>query len=189
MAKFKVFRPISINSNLFESFSALSKDDITDGTIAGIDSPYSVNHKQNISLALLNAEEQAKELSNEISLLYRRIEYGAKIESSKYLEDFDRFSALLLQTLKINEVLYGDEIILKKLACILTYAYVKKNSGEFKIYSNFDAAKQVTSIVFNTAKKLGLDFLTPDLEDLIQKVLFSVLYKEASAKTPKQQKG
>lgn len=176
MAQFKNFR-LGKDSNLFESFSALTKKDVKDGSIAGVASPYSADHKQAVSMALINAEEQAKEISNGISKLYRKVEYGTKIDSVKYLEDFNRFSTLLLQTLKINDVLAGDEIILKKLSDILAYAYVKKNKGEFKIYSEFDDAKAVTMVVYKTAQKVGLNFLPPDIDDLVQKVLFSVLYK------------
>ena len=166
-----------MDSSLFESFSALTKKDVKDGSIAGVSSPYSADHKQAVSMALLNAEDQSREISSGISKLYRKVEYGTKIDSSKYLEDFDRFSTLLLQALKINEVLSGDEIILKKLGDILTYAYVRKNKGDFKIYSDFEAAKAVTILVYKTAKKIGLTFLPPDVDDLVQKVLFSVLYK------------
>ena len=177
MAQFKNgFRP-GMHSNLFESFSALTKTDVKDGSIAGVASPYSADHKQAVSMALINAQEQAKEISDGISKLFRKIEYGSKIDTVKYLEDFNRFSTLLLQTLKINDVLAGDEIILKKLADILSYAYIKKNKGEFKIYSEFEDAKQVTVIVYKAAQKIGLNFLPPDIDDLVQKVLFSVLYK------------
>ena len=177
MAQFKNNFHIKTDSKLFESFSALTKKDVKDGTIAGVASPYSADHKQAVSLALVNADEQAREISSGISKLFRKVEYGTKIDSAKYLEDFSRFSTLLLQALKINDILSGDEIILKKLADILTYAYVRKNKGSFKIYSDFDAAKEVTMIVYKTSKKLGLNFLPPDVDDLVQKVLFSVMYK------------
>lgn len=191
MAQFKnKLFSIGMDSNLFESFSALTKKDVKDGNIAGVASPYSADHAQAVSMALLNAEDRAREISSGISKLYRKVEYGTKIDSSKYLEDFDRFSTLLLQALKINDVLSGDEIILKKLAAILTYAYVRKNKGEFKIYADFDAAKSVTLIVYKAAKKLGLTFLPPDVDDLVQKVLFSVLFKpkKDDVKLGKQQK-
>ena len=176
MAQFRNTR-VGRDSNLFESFSALTKKDIKDGSIAGIASPYSADHKQAVSMALINAEDQAKEISSSISTLFRKIEYGSKIDSVKYMEDFNRFSILLLQAMKINNVLKSDEIILSKLADILSYAYVKKNSGEFKIYSDFENAKKVTIMVYKTAQKIGLSFLPPDIDDLVQKVLFSVLYK------------
>ena len=149
-----------MDSNLFESFSALSKADVKDGSIAGVASPYSADHKQAVSMALINADEQQREISSGISKLFRKVEYGTKIDSVKYLEDFNRFSTLLLQTLKINDVLSGDEIILKKLADILAYAYVKKNKGDFKIYSDFEDAKSVTLLVYKSAKKIGLNFLS-----------------------------
>ena len=177
MAQFKSKYRVGMGSNLFESFSALTKADVKDGSIAGVASPYSADHKQAVSMALINADEKAREISDGISKLFRKVEYGTKIDSVKYLEDFDRFSTLLLQTLKINDVLSGDEIILKKLADILAYAYVKKNKGDFKIYSDFEDAKSVTQLVYKTAKKIGLNFLTPDIDDVVQKVLFSVLYK------------
>ena len=177
MAQFKSKYRVGMGSNLFESFSALTKADVKDGSIAGVASPYSADHKQAVSMALINADDKAREISSGISKLYRKVEYGTKIDSVKYLEDFNRFSTLLLQALKINDVLSGDEIILKKLADILSYAYVKKNKGDFKIYSSFEDAKAVTLLVYKTVKKIGLNFLTPDIDDVVQKVLFSVLYK------------
>lgn len=98
------------------------------------------------------------------------------------MEDFNRFSTLLIQAMKINDLMSGDDIILTKLAEILTYAYAKKANGQFQIFSDFDTAKRVTSIVFATAKKLGLKFFQSDLEDLVQKILLSVVYKEGSDK-------
>jgi hypothetical protein len=177
MATFKSGFRVGKDSNLCESFSALTKADVKDGSIAGVASPYSADHKQAVSMALINADDKAREISSGISKLYRKVEYGTKIDSVKYLEDFNRFSTLLLQALKINDVLSGDEIILKKLADILSYAYVKKNKGDFKIYSSFEDAKAVTLLVYKTVKKIGLNFLTPDIDDVVQKVLFSVLYK------------
>ena len=188
MAYFKNTYHVGMGSSIFESFSALTKEDVKDGSIAGVASPYSADHKQAVSLALINANEKAREISTGISKLFRKVEYGTKIDSVKYLEDFDRFSTLLLQALKINSVLSGDEIILKKLADILAYAYVKKNKGDFKIYSDFEDAKAVTLLVYKTAKKIGLNFLTPDIDDIVQKVLFSVLYKPKKGGEGKEEK-
>lgn len=177
MATFKNKHRIGSDSNIFESFSALSKKDVSDGSIAGVESPYSANNKQNVSLALLNADEQATELSSDIVKLHNKLEEYIKLGSVKYFEGFNRFSMLLLQALKINDVLSGDDLVLKKLADIVTYSYLRKNKGKFKIYTEFDEAKSVTILVFEAAQKLGLTFLTSDIEDLLQKIVFSVLYK------------
>jgi hypothetical protein len=177
MATFKKKHRIGSDSSIFESFSALSKKDVSNGNIAGVESPYSASHKQSVSLALLNADEQATELSSDIVKLHNKLEEYIKLGSVKYFEGFNRFSMLLLQALKINDVLSGDDLVLKKLADIVTYSYLRKNKGKFKIYTDFDEAKSVTMLVFEAAQKLGLTFLTSDIEDLLQKIVFSVLYK------------
>jgi hypothetical protein len=188
MATFKKQFRLGMDSNIFESFSALSKKDVSGGNVAGVESPYSANNKQTVSLALLNADEQAKEISSGIIKLHNKLEEYITLGSVKYFESFNRFSTLLLQALKLNDVLSGDDLVLKKLSDILTYSYLRKNKGRFKIYSEFDDAKSVTMLVFEAARSLGLTFLNSDVEDLIQKIVFSVLYKPKEDKKEPEKK-
>lgn len=174
MAKFK-------KSNFLESFSSITKDDVTDNDVAGIKSPYAANNAQSVGLALANAKENIKYISDNISKLYKKLEYGIRIDSAKYLEDFNRFSSLLQQSLAMNDVMSGDDIILKRLSDVLSYSYSKSNKGNFRIYSDFNVAKRATQVIFNTAKRLGLSFMSADMDDTIQKVLLSVLYRSAKA--------
>lgn len=181
MAKFRQHTLQRTDSLLRESFKAITSLD-------GINKIYDTDQQQGTALALKNADDRIREISDEISKLYKKLEYGIKIDSGKHLEDFNRFSTLLLQAMKINDLLSGDDIILSKLADILTYAYAKLAANrDFQIYSDFDTAKKATSIIFATAKKLGLKFFQTDLEDLIQKILLSVLYKETSKKPEKKE--
>lgn len=183
MAKFK-------KSNFLESFSSITKDDVTDAGVAGIVSPYSANNSQSVGLALANAKENTKYIADNISKLYKRLEYGIRIDSAKFVEDFNRFSSLVLQALSMNDIMSNDTVILKRLADILTYAYSKSNKGKFRIYSDFNVSKKATQVVFNTCKKLGLSFMSADMDDTIQKVLLSVLYraedKELNKHEPKK---
>lgn len=181
--------------HFLESFASISKDDVTDNDVAGIVSPYSANNAQSVSMALAGSEDKTKAIFDSIAKLYKKLEYGIRIDSAKYLEDFNRFSTLVKQSLALNNVLSGDDIILSKLADILTYAYTKKNKGKFRIFSDFSTAKLVTQNVFTTSKKLGLVFLPVDMDDIIQKVLLSVLYrpeemkeKPAKPKEPSKEK-
>lgn len=177
-AKFNKPRIGIVAKTLHESFSALSKDDIKGDDIAGVMSLYAATKKQGTQLANDEAEKQAKEISESISKVYRSVKDSIVLGSDtvRHLEDFKRFAKLLMQAFQLNQFLDGDTIILKRLADILAYAYLKKNKGVFKIYSDFDAGKKVTIIVFNVARDFGLSLPT-DVEDLVQKILLSVLYK------------
>ena len=186
MAIFIKQRVISV----LESFSSIERKDAENGSIAGVTSPYSANHKQGVSLALMNAEDQSRALASSITTLYNshRIKDGIHLDSAQYLEDFNRFSILVFQSMKINNVLSGDEIILKKLADILSYAYARANKGKFRVYPDFDSAKRVAMLIFDRAQSLGLTFFTADLSDLIQKVLMSVVYKPSEESKQKKSK-
>lgn len=171
-----------INKGLLsEALEALSKDDVKDGSISGVKTPYSVSNQEALAKALANSEDKNRDLATKIIDASKKNEFSLKIGMVSE-PNFDRFVILLKNTFSANDIFSGDPEIQKKLAELvsLAYFYAERNPDKrYRVFSNFDVAKQVATAIFtHLISSLKMTFLTYDtsFSSLLEKAILAVIY-------------
>jgi hypothetical protein len=95
--------------------------------------------------------------------------------SSPNVEGFKTLCARLKTAIELNKLFSDDPVLQNKLAEILAYGYISKNS-EYLIYPDFGVAKTKAQNVYQVVNKLGLTAFSPNDENLIKTLLLSVFY-------------
>jgi len=164
-------------NRLFESFETLSAKDADDGSLEGITSVYKQDVKSMLGMALDSLSDNQSTLGDSIVKVYAKIN---TFDTPGSIEDFRKFSNLLSQAFAKYDVLKQDNILRKKLCDVITFVYSKKNSGNLIIYSNFTSAKDVTRALYSELRNMGLSFVSSEVDDLLQKIILSVLYRKSN---------
>ena len=162
-----------------ESFETLSAKEADSDSFEGVSSVYTQATQNMLGLALDDLKSNEKVFANNIVSLYAKLDIPILLSSRSSLESFRKFSSLLAQALSINNVFSGDDIVRKKLADIITYVYGIINNNNYVIYQSFDTAKTVTAAIHKRLKIVGLLFTSYEFDDLLQKILLSVLYRKS----------
>jgi len=174
----------TLYNKLFETFDTLSKSNVTNGSIDGVISPYSVPAKDSVGIAVDTLNDSDR-IDSKISIVHKKCQYNIMMVSASDMEGFRTLCERLTDAFKLNKIFDNDPLIQTKLAEILAYSYISKNST-YLIYPDIFQAKTKALSVFNVAKKLGLNFLNSKVEDLLKKVLLTVFYKISFDQDDKQ---
>lgn len=164
----------TLYKKLFETFSSLTAKDAVNGVIGGVVSPYSVPAKDSIGISIESLND-SKKIQSQIILVHKKCSEHIYMASSPNVEGFKTLCSRLKTAIELNKLFNDDPILQDKLAEILAYGYISKNS-DYLIYQDFGTAKTKAQNVYQVVNKLGLTAFSPNDENLIKTLLLSVFY-------------
>ena len=168
-------------TTLFKTlFSNRLTEEIDQGSLpkTGLISPYSVSRPEVNALAILELEDETRQIGYAVTNTYKKCSPAINLIKKMDLEGFLTFKSRIKETFQLNNILEGNETLQEQLSEIFTWAYAEVSKRDsFLIFSDEPTAKLIALAIYSKAEHVGLKLPQGKISQLFQNVLITVLTK------------
>lgn len=169
---------ISLYNRLFRPIVLTEEDASQELEDTGLVSPYSVPRKAMTTLAIDEIEGSKRDIGYLITNTHRNCAPAIDLIKRIDLEGFLTFKARTKETLELNGILDGNDVLQDQLAELFTWAYAEvSRKKEFLIFTDKNTAKKIAAVIYSKLDKAGLKFPPGKISQLFTNVLITVLTK------------